>query len=550
MPEHAFHVVAALLAVAAVVAAGAVRLRQPLIIAFIAVGVLVGPAGLGWVEGNDQVALLAELGIALLLLLVGLKLDPQLIRTTGPVAVATGLGQVAFTSAVGFGLARLVGLPVVPALYAGVAMAFSSTIIIVKLLSDKREIDQLHGRIAVGFLIVQDIVVVIVMVTLTAVGTAGRGDDLVPDLLVVLGRGVLFVGGILLAMRYVLPRALAWLARSKELLLLSALAWGIALAGLGDALGFSIEVGAFLGGISLAATPYREAIGSRLIGLRDFLLLFFFIDLGSRLGVAEALGRIGPAVALSLLVLVGNPLIVLVIMGFMGYRKRTSLLAGLTVAQISEFSLVLAALGLSLGHITADTVGLVTAVGVITIALSTYMILYSAALYARLAPLLSVFERARPRHADDSGDAADSGVDLVVVGAGRYGGRLVRQLLAREARVLVVDSDPQALERVGKDGAQTLYGDAEEPELVDALPLRGASWVVSTVPDRSVNLALLHGLEQAGFTGSVALTAHNDHDADRLEAAGVDVVLRPFHAAADSGAAILLEEAGTWGAAR
>ncbi|UOX99940.1 cation:proton antiporter [Blastococcus sp. PRF04-17] len=543
MFEHAFHVIAALLAVAAVVAAAAVKLRQPLIISFIAVGILVGPVGLGWVEGNDQVALLAELGIALLLFLVGLKLDPHLIRTTGPVAVATGLGQVAFTSIVGFGLGLMLGLSSVEAIYVAVALTFSSTIIIVKLLSDKREIDQLHGRIAVGFLIVQDIVVVLVMILLTAFGTAGQGDNLVADLALVLGKGVLFVGGILLAMRYLLRPALGWMARSKELLVLFALAWGIALAGLGDWLGFSIEVGAFLGGISLAATPYREAIGSRLISLRDFLLLFFFIDLGSRLDFTDAASQLVAAMVLSLFVLIGNPLIVLVIMGLMGYRKRTSFLAGLTVAQISEFSLVLAALGLSLGHITADTVRLITVVGIVTIALSTYMILYSAPLFARLAPMLSVFERSRPRHGVDSGEGA-AAVDLVVVGGGRYGGRLVRQLLARDVRVLVVDTDPQVLEDIKEEGAQTLYGDAEEPELIYALPLHGTSWVVSTVPDRSVSLALLHGLEHADYAGSVALTAHNDHDAELLEAAGVDVVLRPFHAAADSGAAILLDKAG------
>jgi Kef-type K+ transport system membrane component KefB len=544
--EHEFHVIAALLAVAAVVAAAAVRLRQPLIISFIAVGILVGPVGLGWVEGNDQVALLAELGIALLLFLVGLKLDPHLVRTTGPVAVATGLGQVAFTSIVGFGLGLMLGLSPVEAVYVAVALTFSSTIIIVKLLSDKREIDQLHGRIAVGFLIVQDIVVVLVMILLTAFGTAGQGDNLVADLALVLGKGVLFVGGILLAMRWLLRPALGWMARSKELLVLFALGWGIALAGLGDWLGFSIEVGAFLGGVSLASTRYREAIGARLISLRDFLLLFFFVDLGSRLDFTDAGSQLVAAGVLSVFVLVGNPLIVLVIMGLMGYRKRTSFLAGLTVAQISEFSLVLAALGLGLGHITADTVGLITAVGIITIALSTYMILYSAPLYARLAPLLSVFERSRPRHVEEAGDDGNA-VDLVVIGAGRYGGRLVRQLLARGVRVLVVDTDPKALENISEGGAQTLYGDAEEPELIDALPLHGASWVVSTVPDRSVNLALLHGLEQADYAGSVALTAHNDHDAHRLEAAGVDVVLRPFRDAADSGAALLLDEARAQG---
>lgn len=533
MFEHEFHTIAALLAVAAVVAALAVKLRQPLIIGFIAVGILVGPVGFSWVEADGEVALLAELGIALLLFLVGLKLEPQLIRTTGPVALATGLGQVVFTSVVGFGLALLLGLDLVPAIYVAVALTFSSTIIIVKLLSDKRELDQLHGRIAVGFLIVQDIVVVIVMIALTAAGAAGDGDNLAVDLALVVGKGALFLGGIVLVMRYVLRPLLAWMAHSKELLVLFALAWGIALAGLGDWLGFSKEVGAFLGGVALAATPYREAIGSRLISLRDFLLLFFFVDLGSSLDFADAGSQVVGAVVLSLFVLIGNPLIVLVIMGSMGYRKRTSFLAGLTVAQISEFSLVLAALGLSLGHITGETVGLITAVGVITIAMSTYMILYSGPLFARLAPLLSVFEQRNPRHGDDvTGREAEVGV--VVIGAGRYGSRLVQQLLEQGAEVLVVDTDPHALSLMQERGARTLYGDAEEPELIAELPLRGTAWVVSTVPSREVNLALVHGLEHAGYTGRVAVTAHHDRDATRLDEAGVDLVLRPFHAAAEN----------------
>ena len=223
----------------------------------------------------------------------------------------------------------------------------------------------------------------------------------------------------------------------------------------------------------------------------------------------------------------------------MGYRKRTGFLAGLTVAQISEFSIVLAALGITLGHITRSTVGLITLVGLMTITLSTYMILYSAPLYTRLAPLLSVFERRSPRQVDAEVDAE---VDVVVIGAGRYGSQMVRHFLVRGVRVLVVDVDPRALDDMRGCGARTLYGDAEEPELIHALPLHGASWVVSTVPDRWLNLSLLHGLEHTDFAGSVAMTAHNDRDAERLETAGVDLVLRPFHAAGDSGAALLLSQ--------
>ncbi|MGJ7440049.1 cation:proton antiporter [Aquipuribacter sp. MA13-6] len=537
MTDEVFWMVAALLAVAAAVGSLSVRLRQPLIIGFIAVGILVGPTVLGWVDATDgggEVVLLAELGIAILLFLVGLKLDLHLIRTTGPVALATGLGQVVFTSVVGFGLGLALGLSLVAALYVAVALTFSSTIIIVKLLSDKREIDQLHGRIAVGFLIVQDIVVVVVMITLTAFGGTGEGD-LATELALTAGRGLLFLAVIALAMRFVLPAVLGWLARSKELLVLFALAWGISLAAVGDWLGFSAEVGAFLGGVSLASTPYREAIGARLVSFRDFLLLFFFIDLGSRLDLTQAGDQVLPAVVLSLFVLVGNPLIVLTIMGAMGYRRRTSFLAGLTVAQISEFSLILAALGLSLGHIGNETVSLITVVGVVTISVSTYMILYSHRLLRWLSPVLGVFER-DGRDAEAGLRHEPTGTEVVVLGAGRYGGRLVEELVGAGTDVLVVDADPHVLTRMDALGASTLYGDAEEPELAGSLPLASVRWVVSTIPGRDVNLALMHGLDEVGYEGRVAVTAHLDLDHDRLLEAGADLVLRPFAAAAEGDA--------------
>ena len=322
-----FYEIGALLLIAAVMGAVAIWLRQPLIVAFIAVGILSGPAGFNWVHSADQVDLLAKIGITLLLFVVGLKLDVHLIRRMGRVALATGLGQVVFTSLIGYVMALGLGLSPVPALYVAVALTFSSTIIIVKLLSDKREIDALHGRIAVGFLIVQDILVVLVMIGLSALGAGDKADNLEYEVLAVLFKGTAFLTGLGLVMRYGLPHLLRRLARSQELLMLFAVAWGVSLASLGEILGFSKEVGAFLAGVSLASTPYREAIGARLVSLRDFLLLFFFLSLGAQLDVGLMGGQLGPAMALSLFVLVGNPLIVMIIMGVMGYRARTGFLA-------------------------------------------------------------------------------------------------------------------------------------------------------------------------------------------------------------------------------
>lgn len=528
-----FTEIAVLLLMSAVIGAIAVRLRQPLIVAFIVVGILVGPSALGWVSANDQVDLLAKLGIALLLFVVGLKLDLNIIRTMGLVALATGMGQVIFTSVVGYFIALALGMSPVAALYVAVALTFSSTIIIVKLLSDKREVDALHGRIAIGFLIIQDIVVVLVMIGLTALGEAGDVASLGQEAVGVLVKGGLFIIAIGLLMRFVLTPLLHLLARSTELLVLFAISWAVALGALGMYLGFSKEVGAFLAGVSLASTPYREIIGARLVSLRDFLLLFFFIDLGAGLELATLDAQLAPAIILSLFVLIGNPLIVMSLLGYMGYRKRTGFLAGLTVAQISEFSLILGALGLSMGHINADTMGLITLVGLITISVSTYMILYSRPLYEKMSPWLSVFERKRA-YREEIGDLSTAGnnADIVLFGLGRFGAEIALDLQQRGHSVLGVDFDPDLVRQMEESIFAVRYGDAEDPEFYAILPLEKVSWVLSSVREMPINLALLHGLSDCNFKGRVAVTANSASDAEQLQQAGADLVLMPYADAA------------------
>jgi len=526
---------AALLGVAAIVGAVALRLRQPLIVAFIAVGILLGPSVLGWVTAKDQVDLLAQIGVTVLLFVVGLKLDLRVVKNVGPVALATGLGQIVFTTVIGFGIALALGMVPVTALYVAVALTFSSTIIIVKLLSDKREIDSLHGRIAVGFLIVQDIAVVVAMLSLGSWQGGVAGHDLWRLGLVIALKLVVALASIAVLMRYVLPRLLRFLARSQDLLLVFALAWGMALAATGDMLGFSKEVGAFLAGFSLASTAYREAIASRLSGLRDFLLLFFFIDLGANLDFGLLGAQTGDAIILSLFVLVGNPLIVMAIMGYMGYRKRTGFLAGLTVAQISEFSIVFAAMGVALGHIEPSALGLVTLVGLVTITLSTYMILYSQPLYARLAPWLGLFERRKPARelAMEQVRREADAADVIVFGAGRFGRRLIEQLQVRRLKVLAVDFDPETVQALRHKGLAVRFGDAEDAEFAATLPLAAAQWVVSTLHEQDVNAALLHALREHHYAGKVAMAMRGEEDREALLRRGVTRVFTPYEDAAD-----------------
>ncbi|MDA0271451.1 MAG: cation:proton antiporter [Chloroflexi bacterium] len=521
----------ALLLLAAAAGAIGTLLRQPLIVAFIAVGIAAGPAGLDVISDSDAWELLSAVGISLLLFVVGLRLDTDEIRATGIVALITGLGQVAFTSIVGFFITIALGFGVTASIYVAIALTFSSTIIIVKLLSDKREIESLHGRIAVGFLIVQDIVVVLVMIGISAfAGTGAEDISPVGEAFEIAGKGAAYLGAIFLAMKFAIPTVFRTFAKVPELLVLGAIAWAMALSVGGEELGFSREVGAFLAGISLASTPFRDALGGRLMSLRDFLLVFFFVVLGAGLDLSLLGAQLWPAVLLSLFVLIGNPLIVMIIMGVMGYRKRTGFLSGLAVAQISEFSLILGALGVSVGHIDSETLGLITLVGIVTITLSTYLIIYSHQIYDRIQHMLSIFERSSPYREEGTADMSES-VDFMVIGLGRFGGEIARQLLDQGYRVAGMDFDPEVIRVWRRRGLVIHYGDVEDPEMGALVPT-GTGWVVSTLPQLELSEDLMRTLHARGFPGKVALTAHTTAAAEWLTHAGADMVLLPFHDAA------------------
>jgi hypothetical protein len=344
-----------------------------------------------------------------------------------------------------------------------------------------------------------------------------------------------------LLMRFILPRIVARMAQSQELLLIFAIAWGTGLAALGEWAGFSKEAGAFLAGFSLASTHYRDAINARLTGIRDFLLLFFFIDLGSKLDFTSLGEELWPAIALSLFVLIGNPLIVMAIMGYMGYRKRTGFLCGLTVAQISEFSIIFVAMGISLGHVGTNTLGLTTLVGLITIAMSTYMIIYSHRLYDKLAPWLGWFERRTPfRELAVSAQNQDvKEADVVIIGLGRYGSQLAFKLRASGLSVLGVEFDPEAAGQMRSQNMPVRYGDATTSEFLESLPLKQTPWLVSTLPDLNANRDLLRSLRELNYPGEVALVVRHEGDSDAFQQLGASELLYPMRNAIDYAAEVL-----------
>lgn len=544
MHDVVFSEIAWLLLGAAALGLVGTMLHQPVIVSFIAVGIAAAAFFQSSPETASQIGFLAELGVALLLFLVGLKLDWRLVRTLGPVALATGLGQVGFTAGFGFLIGLGLGLDALTSLYVSVALTFSSTIIVVKLLSDKRELETLHGKIALGFLIVQDIVVVLAMVVLSTIGIGAaeaRGG------VAALGIAVASLVGmaLLLALfvRFVADPLMGRLARTPELLVIAAIGWAAAAAAIGDAVGLGKELGGLAAGVSLGSTPYRDMISARLAALRDFLLLFFFLSIGASLDLATLGDDFGRAIVFSLFVLIGNPLIVLLIMAYMGYRARTGFLAGLTVAQISEFSFIFMAMGLSLGHVDAAAVGLVTLVGLVTIALSVYMITYSQPLYLRLKPLLKPFDFGRWRE-DAAEEAEEPAVDIVIFGLGRFGSQLLRRLDDAGYNVLGVDLDPKEVAQFSRQGYRVRFGDVTEQEFWAELPLANVRWIVLSVPYGTILLTetdprsgLMTALKSHRYAGRVAITARDEAEGRQLEeSGGVDLIFYPFDEAAVSAA--------------
>lgn len=537
--------VSLILLAAAVLGAIGLLLRQPLIIVYILLGIALGPSGIKLVQSQDVVDLLAQVGIAILLFLVGLELNPDYVRRIGAVAVATGLGQLSFTIIIGFLLTLLLGKDWLTALYIAIALTFSSTIIIVKLLSDKRELDTLHGRIAIGFLIVQDIAVIVALVAMSVLGGGQAGEQGLAQVLGAIALKLAALGaGMYLAMRYLLGRLLRFLARSLELLLIFAVAWAVGLAALGDWLGFSKELGAFLAGFALSPTHFRDAISTRLIPLRDFLLLFFFIDLGTKFDLATAQQEWLTALILALFVLIGNPLIVMAIMGTMGYRRKTGFLAGLTVAQISEFSIIFIAMGLSLGHVRQDALSITTMVGLITIALSTYMILYSQPLYKRLERFFKPFERKEPfaEKRFEAQELDDAPYEVIVFGLGRTGRLVLDHYHALGIRAIGVDYDPEAVAAMQASGIPALFGTAEDQEFIMGLPLAHAKLLVITLPHMDDVQDLMRIVDATDFDGRIIAVARSESDAHALKAIGVEEVINPFELAFDAIRKLTLQE--------
>lgn len=526
-----------ILVLATVIALVMRSLRQPLIVGYIITGIVVGPYVLNLLHSQEEMELFSKIGISILLFIVGLTLNPDIAREVGKTSFVTGVGQVAFTSIVGFFIIRILGFDISASLYIAVALTFSSTIIILKLLTDRGDTEKLYGKISIGFLLVQDLVATIILLAVTAIGATTSAGAISAELLRLFVVGGVIALSLYFISKYVLPKLVSYVGGNQEVLFIFSIAWGLGLASLFNFVGFSIEIGALIAGVMLATSPFAYEIGARMKPLRDFFILIFFILLGAQMVFSQFSLIIIPAIILSVFVLIGNPLIVFVLLNLLGYRNKTSFMAGLTVAQISEFSLILVALGYSLGHISQEIVSLVTLVGIITIAGSTYLILYADPIYLRLK---SVFEwiSIRKHHHQEKTDG-QSAADIIIFGYDRVGHEFVSVAGEVSKNYLVVDYNPQSIRRLVEQSIPFRYGDAEDVEFLQEIGFQNARLVVSSIPDYKTNLLLVKNYRAHNPSGIIIVLAHHVRDAEELYASGASYVIMPHHLGAHHAALMI-----------
>ncbi|MBS3086136.1 cation:proton antiporter [Candidatus Pacearchaeota archaeon] len=495
-------------------------LRQPLIIGYIISGIIVGPYFFGVLPGIKEIQTFSEFGIAFLLFIVGLHLSPKIVKEVGRISLITGIGQIIFTTIIGYFIGILLGYTPLTSLYIAIALTFSSTIIILKLLSDKGDLDNLYGKISIGFLLVQDFVAILVIIMVSSYST---GAGFISEMGLTLLKGTFLVLILAPISIYILPKLQRFFARSQELLFLFAITWGLGLASLFFYAGLSIEVGALIAGVLLSVSPYQLEISSKLKPLRDFFIISFFLLLGSQIAISNASQLLIPAIVFSLVIIIGNPLIVMALMGFEGYTKKTSFFAGLTVAQIGEFSLIVIALGTKNGHIPSEILSLITLTALITIALCTYMIIYSNKLYSFFSKYLSIFERKKLKEKRK----INQNVDAVLFGYNRIGFGILTSLKKIKENYLVVDFNPDTISNLKKLGIPSVYGDVDDEALLEELPLKNLKIVVSTIPELETNELILKKIKTANKNTIVTLRAHSIEDAMQLYKEGADYVLTP-----------------------
>lgn len=534
MDHSLFYQLTGVLLIAGLIAVLISALKQPSILAFILTGILVGYFGSTQLHATAVFSDLGEIGITLLLFMVGLELDVGRLKELGKVVFVTAIGQICGSSILGFILARLFGFDITASVYIALALTFTSTIIVVKLLSEKGQLQSLHGRIAVGCSIIQDFVALALLVFL---GNSS-GSSIIPSSLdgwqvavITLVRVLILFLLLLFASKKVLPWVLKFFSKNDELLLSFSLAWALGMAAFASLplVGFNFEIGGFLAGLALANSQAHWEIAARVKSIRDFFIIIFFIVFGSQLAFGNVWVHWPQVAVFSLFMLVVNPFLILLLLSLQGYKTKTSFLAASMVVPMSEFSFILAAFGSRSGQITQGTASLITLVGLVSIAFSSYVITHAERLYILWKPFLKYFDR--------KGGAAETASQtvlknhIILAGAHRLGRHLIATLEKSKSGLVIVDINPDVTAEYAAMGLTVVCGDITEAYIQDQVNLASAKIIISTVPDFHDNLALLEAVKRktAGrrIKPKLIFAAQTEAEAKKLYEQEIDYALSP-----------------------
>jgi Kef-type K+ transport system membrane component KefB len=521
MEENIFLQISLLLAVTVSVAFLIRLLRQPLMVAYIVAGILCGPMFFNIVHGGKETfEAFAQFGVVLLLFILGLSLNFNYLKKIGRTALFAGIGQVLFTFI--FGLFILLGLnfSFFSSLYLAVAITFSSTIIIIKLLNDKKDTETIYGRNTIGLMIVQDVIAIVLML---GIGIAKEPTALANSLLFLGIKAILLAIFFLIASKYILPKILKRVSDSGEFIFIFTITWCFLVASLVHMLGFSVEIGAIAAGLSLGSSPFQPEIISRIKPLRDFFIVIFFVILGSQMNFSNFDEIIMPGLILSLFILIGNPLILYLIFRFSKFTRRNSFLAGLTAAQVSEFGFVLLFVGQQSGQVGGNEISVFTIVALITIFISSYLITYNNKIYDFVSPIFRLFKKDKHRQREPS----EKIYDVWIFGCHRMGIKTCKALQEQKINFAVVDINSHTVEKVKKMGIPAFFGDIADVEFLDSLSLKKSKMLILTTPDPHDQKTLISFVKREGENPIIVSNLHHYKHAEDLYAIGVDYVIMP-----------------------
>ena len=495
-------------------------LRQPLIISYIITGIIVGPVFLNLLHsGQEYFQIFAEFGVILLLFLVGLSLNFHFLKKIGKVSTVTGLGQILFTAFFGFLILNSLGFDNKPALYLAIALTFSSTIIITKMLLEKRESETVYGRYTMGLMLVQDIVAISILILLPAFQ---KNENLFLAIFLVIFKSAIFLIFVYALSRLIL-KLLDKAAESGEFLLIFTIAWCFSIAGLAKWSGLSLEIGAIIAGISLGSSVYQAEISSRIRPLRDFFIVLFFIILGSEMQVNSLETIIVPGIILTLFVLIGNPLILYVLFRSMKFTRRISFKIGLTAAQVSEFGFVFLFVVAKENCIDKNIIPLFTFIALTTIFSSSYLITYSEEIYKKIRPLFNIFGKDKYKTPEEE----KRQYDVLVFGYHRLGWKICETLKEMNISFAVVDFDPRAIKKLKERDIPYYFGDATDVELLSEIPLGKTKMIISTMPSTHSQLTMIKNVRENYPKPIIITTLSYSRFLQEMYDAGADYVMLP-----------------------